>query len=182
MARPKINPEELQRLLAEGRTQADAARHFGVSEAAISQRLKKLTGLTTRVVALEKAGDVVDQRLTATGRLQHAQRVILDRRPEAHRELQWAKQQTEQPGADRTVLVDVLVKLAAEVRAQLRLEHDISRTLIDLRVVREFQQGVIQVISEESPEVGRRIVARLKERRALRASGTLPALDGQGGF
>ena len=175
MARSRLDPNELQRFLDSGRTQADAARHFGVSEAAISQRLKKLTGLTTRVVALEKAGEVVDQRLTATGRLQHAQRVILD-------QLEWAEQQTEQPGADRTVLVDVLVKLAAEVRAQLRLEHDISRTLIDLRVVREFQQGVIQVISEESPEVGRRIVARLKARRALRASGTLPALDGQGGF
>jgi len=48
--------------------------------------------------------------------------------------------------------------------------------------MREFQRGVIEVISEEAPEVGRRIVARLKERRALRASGTLPPLDGQGGF
>ena len=63
MARIKINPEELQRLLAEGRSQAEAARHFGVSEAAISQRLKRLTGLTSRVVALEKASDVVDQKL-----------------------------------------------------------------------------------------------------------------------
>ncbi len=34
------------------------------------------------------------------------------------------------------------------------------------------------VIGEESPEVARRVVARLKDRRALRASGTLPALDG----
>ncbi len=37
---------------------------------------------------------------------------------------------------------------------------------------------MIEVISEESPEVARRVVTRLKERRALRASGTLPALDG----
>ena len=50
--------------------------------------------------------------------------------------------------------------------------------LIDLKVVREFQRSVVEVISEESPEVARRVVARLKERRALRASGTLPALDG----
>ena len=33
-------------------------------------------------------------------------------------------------------------------------------------------------VAEESPEVARRVVAKLKERRALRASGTLPALDG----
>ena len=127
------------------------------------------------MVALERAGDIVDQKLTATGRLQHVQRVILD-------QVRWAEQQTQQPGADRAVLVDVFVKLAAEVRAQLRLEHDISRTLIDLRVVREFQKSVVEVIAEESPEVARRIVERLKARRALRASGTLPALDGQGGL
>ena len=175
MAKTKINIEALRRYLDEGHTQAEAARHFGVTEGAIWQRIKKLTGLTSRVVALEKAGEVVEQKLTATQRLQRVQQVILD-------QLEWAEQQTEHEGTDRAVLVDVLVKLAAEVRAQLRLEHDISRTLIDLRVVWEFQSGVIEIISEEAPEVGRRIVARLKERRALRASGTLPPLDGQGGL
>ena len=113
----------------------------------------------------------MDQKLSATARLQRIQQVILD-------QLQWAEQQANAPGADRARLADVLVKLCAEARAQLRLEHDVSRTLIDLRVVREFQQSVMQTIAEEAPDVGRRIVARLKERRALRASGTLPALDG----
>ena len=55
MEKPRIDPEELQRFLASGHTQADASRRFGVSEAAISQRLKRLTGLTSRVVAMEKA-------------------------------------------------------------------------------------------------------------------------------
>ena len=58
------------------------------------------------------------------------------------------------------------------------MQLDISRTLIDLKVVREFQRSVVEMISEESPDVGRRVVAKLKERNALRASGTLPALDG----
>jgi hypothetical protein len=74
------------------------------------------------------------------------------------------------------------VKLSAEVRSQLRLEHDISRTLIDLRVVREFQRTVFDAISEESPETARRIVAKLKEQQALRRSAELPTLDGGGGF
>ena len=76
MARSRLDPTELQRFLTDGHTQADASRRFGVSEAAISQRLKKLTGLTSRVVALERAGDVVDQKLGATERLQGVQRVI----------------------------------------------------------------------------------------------------------
>ena len=162
MARRKVNPEELQRFLAEGRSQADAARHFGVSEAAISQRLKKLTGLTSRVVALERASDVVDQKLDANARLQRVQDVIDD-------ELRWALQ-------------DTILKLTAEVRQQLGLQLNITRTLVDLKVVREFQRSVTETIAEVDPSVARQIVAKLKERLALRASGELPAVDGQGGF
>lgn len=44
---------------------------------------------------------------------------------------------------------------------------DITRTLVSLRVFKEFQETVIEAIREESPETARRIVARLKERRAL---------------
>ena len=170
MARTKISEADLRQYLGAGHSQADAARHFGVSEAAIHQRLKRLQGLTSRVVALEKAGEVVEQKITAAQRLQHVQRVILE-------QLTWAEQQATHAGADRTALADVLVRLSAEVRAQLRLEHDITRTLIDLRVVREFQRTVFEVISEESPDAARRIVARLKERQALRRSVDFPTLD-----
>ncbi len=175
MPHTKLDPDALHSYLDAGHTQADAARHFHVSESAISQRVRSLQIATSKVVALERAGEVVTQQLGATARLQRIQQAILD-------QLQWAEHQANAPGADRARLADVLVKLCAEARAQLRLEHDVSRTLIDLRVVREFQQSVVEVISEESPEVARRVVALLKERRALRASGTLPDLDGGGGF
>jgi len=175
MARAKVDAAALQQFLDAGHNQADAARHFGVSEAAVSQRVKQLRIATSKVVALERAAQVVDQKLTAAQLLQHVQRVILD-------ELTWAEQQAKQPGADRAALSDVIVKLSAEVRSQLRLEHDISRTLIDLRVVREFQRTVFDAISEESPETARRIVAKLKEQQALRRSAELPTLDGGGGF
>jgi DNA-binding transcriptional regulator YdaS (Cro superfamily) len=156
-------------------SQADAAKFFGVSEAAISQRVKQAKIVTSKVVALERAAQVVDQKLTAAQRLQHVQRVILD-------QLEWAEQQAKQPGADRAALSDVIVKLSAEVRSQLRLEHDISRTLIDLRVVREFQRTVFETIQEESPEAAHRIITRLKAQQALRRSAELPTLDGGGGF
>jgi DNA-binding transcriptional regulator YdaS (Cro superfamily) len=175
MARAKVDPAALQQFLDAGHSQADAAKHFGVTEAAISQRAKQARIATSKVVALERAAQVVDQKLTAAQRLQHVQRVILD-------ELTWAEQQAKQPGADRAALSDVIVKLSAEVRSQLRLEHDISRTLIDLRVVREFQRTVFDAISEESPETARRIVAKLKEQQALRRSAELPTLDGGGSF
>ena len=109
--------------------------------------------------------------LDATARLQHVQEVIDE-------ELRCAVDRAKEPGADRVKLQDTILKLAAEVRQQLGLQLNISRTLIDLKVVREFQHAVVEVISEESPDVARRVVARLKEPRALRASGTLPARDG----
>ena len=124
---------------------------------------------------MEKADAVVDQKLDANARLQRAQQII-------DAELAWAVEQAQQPGADRAKLQDAILKLVAEVRQQLGLQLNITRTLVDLKVVREFQRSVTETIAEVDPSVAREIVAKLKERRALRASGSLPALDGHGGF
>lgn len=172
MAKPKIDPDALRRFLDAGHSQADAARHFGVSEPAVHQRLKKLRGLTSRVVALEKAGTLVDQKVSATDRPEKVQQVI-------DTQLAWAESQTLVEGADRTALADTILRLTAEVRQQLGLQLQITRTLIDLRELRDFRQTVVDIIAAEAPEVGRRLVARLKERRALRQSADLlPPLDG----
>jgi predicted RNA polymerase sigma factor len=109
MAKPKIDPSALRRFMDAGHTQADAARNFGVSEAAIHQRLKRMRVLTSQVLALEKAGEVVEEKLTATARLEHVQQVIDE-------ELVWATSQARQEGADRGALADVILKLAGEVR------------------------------------------------------------------
>jgi len=58
------------------------------------------------------------------------------------------------------------------------LQLSITRTLVDLRVVKEFQETVVEAIREESPATAHRIVARLKERRALRPGAELPTLAG----
>jgi DNA-binding transcriptional regulator YdaS (Cro superfamily) len=171
VARTRVSDADLRAYLAVGHSQADAARHFGVSEPAIHQRLKRLRVLTSRVVAMEQAGQVVEEKLSASARLEGVQEVIDD-------ELAWAVKQARQDGADRAALVDTILKLTGEVRHQLGLQLDISRTLVDLRVVKEFQETVIGAIREESPATAHRIVARLKERRALRPSATLPSLVG----
>ena len=133
--------------------------------------MRTLQIATSKVVALKRAGEVVTQKLDATAHLQHVHEVIDE-------ELRCAVDRVQAPRADRAKLQDTILKLAAEVRQQLGLQLNISRTLIDLKVVREFQHSVVEVISEVDPSVARQIVAKLKERRALRTSGTLPALDG----
>jgi hypothetical protein len=171
MAAAKVSDDGLRAYVEAGHSQADAARHFGVSEPAIHQRLKRMRHLTSRVVALERAHDVVEEKLSATARLERVQLVIDE-------ELGWAVQEARRPGGDRAVLAEVILKLAGEVRQQLGLQLAISRTLVDLRVVKEFQESVIEAIRDESPDTARRIVARLKERRALRPSVELPTLTG----
>jgi len=174
MARMRVDPAALQRFLDDGHSQAEAARQFGVSEPAISQRAKQARIATSKVVAFERAAEVVEQKLTAVQRLEHVQQMI-------DNQLAWAEEQAKQPGANRVALLDILVKLSAEVRAQLRLQHDITRSFFELRAVREFQQTVLQAISAESPETARRITSKLKELRALRESIDLPSLDDSGG-
>jgi hypothetical protein len=171
MAVAKLSDDELRAYLEAGHSQAEAAKYFCVSQPAIHQRLKRMRHLTSRVVALERANDVVEEKLSATARLERVQRVIDE-------ELGWAVQEARREGGDRAALVDVVLRLAGEVRAQLSLQLAISRTLVDLRIVRDFQQAVIEAIQEESPATARRIVARLKERRALRPSAELPTLAG----
>src|SRR5262245_39257985 len=171
MSNPRLDSDALRHFLDAGHSQADAARHFGVSKPAIHQRLKRMRQLTSRVIALERANDVVEEKLSATARLERVQQVIDE-------ELAWAVQEARRDGGDRGALADVILKLAGEVRQQLGLQLSISRTLVDLRVVKEFHDTVVEAIREESPETARRIVARLKERRALRPSIDLPTLTG----
>ena len=76
MTAPKLSDDALRAYLESGYSQADAARHFGVSEPAIHQRLKRMRGLTSRVIALERANDVVEEKLSATARLERVQQVI----------------------------------------------------------------------------------------------------------
>ena len=170
MATHKLDPDALRRFLEADRSQAQAAGHFGVSEAAISQQVRKLRLATSKIVALEKAGALVEEKLSASAQLAHAQRVILE-------QLAWAEGQTTAPDVDRAKLIDTIVKLTTEVRQGLTLQANLTRMLWDLNLIRQFQDTVLDAVRSEAPETARRIIARLKELRALRPSVDLPTLD-----
>ena len=62
--RRKIDDQVLYQMLVErGQTQSDVAAHFGVSEAAVSKRVKALNIHLSRHVALERAKEVADHGL-----------------------------------------------------------------------------------------------------------------------
>ena len=60
----KIDDKKLyQMLVEEGKSQHEAATYFGVSEAAVSKRVKALNLNLSRHVGLERAKDVADYGL-----------------------------------------------------------------------------------------------------------------------
>lgn len=162
--RGKIDDNTLYRLLVEeGRNQQEAAVHFGVSEAAISKRVKALNINLTRHVGLERAKTVADHGLNIVEQLQTVNNVIQE-------ELNWAIEAARKPGADRKGLQQVVIDLTSEIRKQLRFQLEILRSLYDMRGVAEFQKEVLDVIGNTAPEIRNAIVRQLVERRALRSA------------
>ncbi|MDP2605263.1 MAG: hypothetical protein Q8S00_22200 [Deltaproteobacteria bacterium] len=160
----KIDDKTLYRLLVEeGRSQQEAATYFGVSEAAVSKRVKTLNISLNRHVGLERAKDVADHGLNIIDQLQTVNDVI-------QTEMNWAIQEARKPGADRKGLQQVVIDLTAEIRKQLRFQLEILRSLYDMRGVAEFQKEVLDVIGETAPETREAIIRRLVERRALRSA------------
>ncbi len=166
--RRKIADQILYQMLVErGQTQSEVAAHFGVSEAAVSKRVKALNIHLTRHVALERAKEVADHGLDVVNQLQGINNVIQD-------ELQWATEAARKPGADRKGLQTVIIDLSGEVRKQLRFQLEVLRSLYDIKGVAEFQKEVLDAIGEAAPETREAIVRRLVDRRALRGALRLP--------
>ena len=160
----KIDDEVLYRMLVEeGRSQKEAAIFFGVTEAAISKRVKALDMHLSRHVGLERAKEVTDCGLNVAHQLQGINDVIQE-------ELKWAVEEARKPGAERKALEQTIIDLTGEVRKQLRFQLEVIRSLYDIRGVAEFQKEVLDAIGEVSPEVRQAIVQRLVAKRALRSA------------
>ena len=165
----KIDDQTLYRLLVEeGQSQQEAAAYFGVSEAAISKRVKALNLHLSRHVGLEQAKDVADYGLDVVRQLQGINEVIQD-------ELNWAVEEARKTGADRKALEQTIIDLTGEVQKQLRFQLEILRSLYDMRGVAEFQQEVLDATGEISPETRQAIIIRLVERRSLRSAIAIPS-------
>jgi hypothetical protein len=148
----QIDLIELRQLLNKGWNLTKCAKHFKVSVSAISQAKDKLNFAIVKSVALESAHKVVGKNLNALDQLQSINQkanALLDRAEAAN---------------------DNITQLSAmkEIRGQLGLQLELFKTLYDLQAVAEFQEAVLFEIGEVSKDVKDKIIARLKDRRALR--------------
>jgi predicted transcriptional regulator len=190
MGNPKINDRKLLKLIdKEGFNQSAAAKQLGVSRQAVSKRLKELRGNTTKVVAAKKVEQVVDRKIDAMEQLNQINAYaneILDLLMRWNRGEDEALQVLEGQVKTKKVRVgkekfdvkefkfkdprELALKAMAEIRGQLRLQMEIFQALYDLSAVQEFQNVVLETISEVDPGVRTKIIRKLNERRTLRSA------------
>lgn len=77
----------------------------------------------------------------------------------------------ERQGSDGpyTTMTPISVHVAAlrELREHIKTGMDLQKLLIDVAEVQKFQQAVIEAIGEADPATQQRILAKLKQRRAV---------------
>jgi predicted transcriptional regulator len=190
MRKPRINDRKLLELIDKrGLTQSATAKELGVSRQAVSQRIKELRGKTTKAVVLRKVEQCVEAKLDAVAQLhqinQHANWLL-------EHVMAWAKgdeaaiqvlektaRQVNAGTKDTPEWVteykfkdphEIALRSMAEIRAQLDLQLKIFATLYDMKAVAEFQEEVLNAISEVSPDVRSRILHGLNQKRAIRSA------------
>jgi hypothetical protein len=189
MTEAKIDKVKLSQMLRAGKPQKEIAQVFGVTESAISKAKKELNLCVVKNLALENAGRVVDKNLNAIDQLQkineHAN-WLLDLLMGWQKGDSEALQVLESQVATKKVRVgdkeefvkefkfkdprELALKAMAEIRGQLKLQLEIFQCLYDMKAVQEFQEEVLTAIGEASPDVRKRIIHRLNEKRAIRST------------
>ena len=152
MSKGQIKDTVMMRMIDSGMSQANVARKFNVSRAAVSKRLKQFRGQTSYAVAGAKIGKVIDSKLNVVDQLQTINRATHDLLSQAQGD------------------ANLSVKLIAEIRNQLRMMMDIYDTLYSMESVTEFQEVIVEVMNSCAPELREKFISKLKEKRNLRAA------------
>jgi hypothetical protein len=152
MPEAKIDKVKLSQMLRSGKAQREIAQVFGVTESAISKAKKELNITVVKSVALENAHRVVDKNLNAIDQL--------------YKINEMANQLLDQ----LETKPNLKLKVMAEIRGQLKLQLEIFQCLYDLKAIQEFQNEVLTAIGEENPDVQKRIIHNLNQKRAIRSA------------
>ena len=189
MPKEKINDRQMLRMVDQGKTQVEAAKFFGVSKQAVNKRLKELRGRTTRVIVAKKVEQVIDRKIDAMDQLNRINEYtneILDLVMAWGRGDDEALQVLESQIKNKRVRVgnekievqafklkdprEIALRACGEIRNQIKLQFEIFQALYSLQEVQVFQQTVLEVLGEVSPEMRNEFVRRLNARPAVRAA------------
>jgi predicted transcriptional regulator len=143
-----------------GLTGAAIAKSLGVGAPAVSKALRKIGVARNQDIVLESAQKINVRKLNAMAQLERINSAIQKQLDEIQKELKSAT------GPGKADLRDAQIKATAEIRKQLSLLLDISRTLYDVEQVKAFQEIVLEELQNVEPEIRNRVLKRLRERRS----------------
>jgi len=184
---PKIDFNQLNRLVTQGKSTTEIAKIFSCTPGAVSQAKRKLNISVVKNVALENAHKVVSQNLDAVAQLQkinQAANQLLDElmgKEKVVQELATVINKINEGNPadvkEITKLVKQIIsdkntalKACQEIRGQLSLQLDVFKLLYDFQAVASFQKEVLEIIGEVDEDAKKRIIQRLKERSAIRGT------------
>jgi len=182
MAHPsKIDPLRLRRYVREGKSQRQIAKIFGVSDAAVSMRLKNLNLNVAKSVQMEHATACVLDCLDVVHQLHKLNKesnFLLDLLMSAIRGekdaeallkkhqnlgLTGAKMRFEDPKA-------LVLKVMSQIQSQLRLQINILETVTSFEAVANFQREIIELVGEMDADIKKKFVERLREKKMVRSA------------
>jgi len=160
--KPKIDFHRLKQLLEEGKTHDQISQVFGVHPSAVTKAVKKLKVNVDRVVALERTDQSGTGPLDMMQQLRKVSHII-------NTQLDWAADQVARtPDEEKGAMQGIIVKLAAEIRAQLETYLRVAQIWHDQKIYAEFQEEVLNYLEELSPGARDAIIKGLKDRSILR--------------
>jgi hypothetical protein len=189
MPKEKINDRSMLRMLDQEKTPVDVAKFFGVSKQAVNKRLKELRGKTTKVIVAKKVEQVIDRQFDSMDQLNRINdytNEILDlvmawgrgddealqvlESQIKNKKIRVGNEEIEVPEFKLRDPREIALRACGEIRNQIKLQFEVFQALYSLREVEEFQQTVVEILGEVSPEMRDEFVRRLNAKRSIRAA------------
>ena len=165
-----IDDTKLHEMVRAGRTNAQIARHFGVSSAAVSQRISRLKHAIVREAA-GVAPQIIAREIRTADQLCKINKTANDLLDTLYTTVE-VKDPLSGETRSQMALTDpnLALRTMAEIRAQLKFQLEIFQTLTDAKAVKEFQETVIEVINSVDPAAKAALIKALQQKNALRSA------------
>jgi DNA-binding Lrp family transcriptional regulator len=148
----KIKDTKMLRMVNDNIPQAEIARHFGVSPAAVCKRLRELRGRTSYAVAASKTAAIIDNKLD----------VISD--------LNSINEQTKTILAGAKENPVLALKAISSIQQQISLAITLYEQVYSIDQMNNFNQEVLQVLEECDPALRKKVINRLNAKASLRSA------------
>ena len=183
MITKKIDDEKLRQYIRQGLSQAEIAKRFGVSRAAVSRRMSKEYDIASkRLIYSPASQEILSQKISLAKELC----AVIDRNKKLLAQIDDVLDGKEDISSldkllsGKTSPVEALVKLQGELRKVLGLAYGIMRDLNSIKQHKEFQDTLIQILKEADPSVSKKFMDLLKARSNM--GNALAAIDDEQDF